>query len=143
MAWRDPGTNNLHDGGRMLAYSREGARFKYIALVLQGGYHQSTSGFKPNREPAVMGNNQGDPMKNIGFIALPLLCAASVAMADNPEKEGTAVQMESATAPGMAPAHYRMARDGKRRLPHGDIRYCLDLKTSADIIRCSETRRKR
>lgn len=82
-------------------------------------------------------------MKSIGFIALPLLCAVGVAMADSMEKEGTGDQMESATAPTRAPAHYRMARHGMKRLPHGDIRYCLDLKTSAEIIRCSETRRKR
>jgi len=55
------------------------------------------------------------------------------------EKEGTADQMTTATAPGKAPAHYR----GSKRLPGGDMRHCLDLKTSAAIIRCSETRRKK
>ena len=82
-------------------------------------------------------------MKKIGFILLPLLCAASVAMADSMEKEGTADQMEPAAAPAKAPAHHRMARHGTRSFPHGDLRHCLDLKTSAAIIRCSESRRRR
>jgi len=82
-------------------------------------------------------------MKKIGFVALPLLCAVGFAMADSMEKEGTAVQMEPAAAPSNAPAHYRMARHGMKRLPSGDIRQCLDLQTNAAIIRCSETRRKK
>jgi hypothetical protein len=78
-------------------------------------------------------------MKKIGFILLPLLCAASVAMADSMEKEAAADQMETAATPAKAPAHHRMARHGTRRLPHGDLRPCLDLKTNAAIISCSET----
>ena len=73
------------------------------------------------------------------FITLPLLCAVGVAMADSMEKEGAAGQIESAAAP----AHYRMANHRTKRLPTGDMRHCLDLKTNAEIIRCSETRRKR
>ena len=82
-------------------------------------------------------------MKKIGFILLPLLCAASVAMADSMEKEGTADQMAPAAVSAKAPAHHRMARHGAKRMPHGDLRSCLDLKTNAAIIRCSETRRRR
>ena len=82
-------------------------------------------------------------MKKIGFIALPLLCAAGLAMADSMEKEGTADQMQSAAAPSMAPAHYRMARHGVKRLPSGDIRHCLDMQTNEAIIRCSETGRRK
>ena len=82
-------------------------------------------------------------MKKIGFMMLPLLCAAGVAMADSMGKEGAAEPMASAAAPVNAPAHYRMASHGMKRLPSGDIRHCLDLKTSADIIRCSETRRRK
>lgn len=82
-------------------------------------------------------------MKKIGFIALPLLFVVGFAMADRIEKEGTADQMQSATAPANAPAHFRMARHGMKRLPSGDMRHCLGMKTNAEIIRCSETRRKR
>lgn len=82
-------------------------------------------------------------MKKIGLMLLPLLCAAGVAMADSMGKEGVAEQMESAAVPAKAPAHYRMARSGMKRLPGGDIRHCLDRKTSAEIIRCSETRRSK
>lgn len=73
------------------------------------------------------------------LIALSFVCASGVAMADGMEKEGAADQMTTATAPDKAPAHDR----GSKRLPGGDMRHCLDLKTSAAIIRCSETRRKK
>lgn len=73
------------------------------------------------------------------LIALSLVGAAGVAMADGMENEATADQTTTATAPSKAPAHYR----GSKRLPGGDIRHCLDLKTSAAIIRCSETQRKK
>lgn len=82
-------------------------------------------------------------MKKIGLVALPLLFAVGFAMADSMEKEGAADQMESAAAPSMAPAHYRIARHGAKRLPSGDIRHCLDLQTNEAIIRCSETRRRK
>ena len=82
-------------------------------------------------------------MKKTGFIMLPFLCAASIAMADSMGKEGPAEPMEIAAAPARASAHYRMARSGMKRLPSGDIRHCLDMKTSAEIIRCSETRRSK
>jgi hypothetical protein len=82
-------------------------------------------------------------MKKIGLIMLPLVCAVGVAMADGMEPEGTADQTATMASPGMAPAHHPMARNGAKRLPHGDLRYCLDLKTRAAIIRCSETRRIR
>ena len=82
-------------------------------------------------------------MKKIGLMLLPLLCAAGVAMADSMGKEGPAEPREAAAAPAKAPAHYRMARSGMKRLPSGDIRHCLDMKTSAEIIRCAETRRRK
>lgn len=81
-------------------------------------------------------------MTKIGFIVLPLLCAAGLAMADGMENAGSAAQTETAAAPAKAPAHHRMVRHGVKRLPRGDIRHCLDLKTNAAIIRCSETGRK-
>lgn len=50
------------------------------------------------------------------FMMLPFLCAAGVAMADGVERE--------------APADRH-------------LRQCLELETNAEIIRCSETGRKR
>lgn len=38
---------------------------------------------------------------------------------------------------------YRAAQRGPKSLPKGDVRYCLDLKTRAEVIRCSETRQKK
>ena len=82
-------------------------------------------------------------MKKIGIFALPLLCAAGVAMADGMETEGTAAPMDTAAVPANAPAHHRMPGYGAKRLPRGDIRYCLDMKTDAEIIRCSESPRRK
>ncbi len=80
----------------------------------------------------------------IGFMAWPLLLAASGAMADSIEPTGTEGRMEPvAAASAPAPAHYRMVNHRPKRLPGGDIRHCLDLKSSADIIRCSETGRRK
>lgn len=78
----------------------------------------------------------------IWLITLPFLCAVGGAMADDIGSEAPA-EKEAVTAPAAGPAPARMARHGARRLPGGDIRHCLDLKTNAAIIRCSEARRKR
>lgn len=78
----------------------------------------------------------------IGLMVLPFVCAASVAMAAG-EGEPATVPVPSGAAPGMEPAHYRMVNSKKKLLPSGDLRPCLDLKTNAEIIRCSETRRKK
>ena len=90
------------------------------------------------------------------FIALPLLCAVGVAMAQGVEKEGAADQPEAAAAPAepaaipakakapaKAPSRGRMGTRRPKSLPTGDMRHCLDLKTSAEIIRCAETRRNK
>ncbi len=79
----------------------------------------------------------------IWLIALPLMCAASVAMADSTAGEAPVYQPEPVAAPHAGPAHYRMARHGARRLPSGDIRDCLAFQTNAAIIRCAEKQRKR
>lgn len=76
-----------------------------------------------------------------GFILLPLLCAASVAMADGVDRESAADPSTPTVAP--AKAQDRAARHRSTRLPLGDMRHCLDMKTNAAIIRCSESRRKR
>jgi hypothetical protein len=81
-------------------------------------------------------------MRKIGIIALPLLCAVGFAMADGMEKAEATAQTETAAVPAGATAHHRMARREVKRLPRGDLRQCLELKTDAAIIRCSETGRK-
>ncbi len=78
----------------------------------------------------------------IWLITLPLLFSVGGAMAGDISSEAPA-EKEAMAAPGAGPVPERMARHGARRLPGGDIRHCLDLKTNAAIIRCSETRRKR
>jgi hypothetical protein len=82
-------------------------------------------------------------MKRIGFIALPLLFAVGVAMADDMGKDGAAAQPEAAAASASEAAPSRMAGHVARRLPRGDIRHCLDMESNAAIIRCSETRRRK
>jgi hypothetical protein len=76
------------------------------------------------------------------FIALTLLCAVGVAMANEVETEPAADQMATVAAPGKAQVHDRIYKHKSKGLPRGDLRHCLDLKTSKEIIRCSETRRK-
>lgn len=105
-------------------------------------------------------------MMKTWLIMLPLLCAAGVAMAQGAEKAGAADQpaavaapAESAAAPAQAVAtpaakapvkapakarpKHRMGKRAHKALPTGDVRYCLDRKSDAEIIRCSETRRKK
>ena len=97
------------------------------------------------------------------FITLPLLCAVSVAMAQGVEKEGAADQPAAVAAPTeaqvlekaqaqeemavqaqvKAQAQDRAAKPKAKRRQGGDVRHCLDLKTRTEIIRCSETRRKK
>lgn len=74
------------------------------------------------------------------LMMLPLVCAASVSMADGIEGEATG---QTATAAEKAPVIQSASRQRGRSLPHGDMRHCLDLKSSQAIIRCSETRRKK
>ena len=84
---------------------------------------------------------QGDRMK-IGLLMVPLVCAASVAMAAGEVKPAMAPEPSGAT-PGDSPAKYRVVNNKNKVLPRGDLRQCLELKTSKEIIRCSETRRKK
>lgn len=79
-------------------------------------------------------------MKIIGFIALPLVCAVGVALADDMGEGKAAGQTEAAAT---QPAPERMAGPAAKRLPGGDLRHCLDKQTNAAIIRCSETQRKK
>lgn len=99
-------------------------------------------------------------MKN-WIITLSFLCATGVAMAQGVAAQGgadqpaaVAAQAEPAApdaaeapvkakAPAKARAGGRMAKRSAKRLPTGDVRHCLDLKTRAGIIRCSETRSRK
>lgn len=76
----------------------------------------------------------------IWLMMLPLVCAASVSMADGIEGE---TPDQTAAAAEKAPATQSASRQRGRSLPHGDMRHCLDLKSSKAIIRCSESRRKK
>jgi hypothetical protein len=77
------------------------------------------------------------------LIALPLVWVTGAATADGMESAGAAAQMETAAAAERAPARHRMVRHRVKRLPGGDLRYCLDRPTNEAIIRCAETGRRR
>jgi len=86
-------------------------------------------------------------MKNWIF-TLPFLCAVNLALAADQETAPAPDRTQSASAPVKAGPHHRMHKRSMKRLrhvklPHGDLRYCLDRKTNKAIIRCSETRHKR
>jgi hypothetical protein len=72
---------------------------------------------------------------------LPALVAASIALAD--EVPSGPVPAESASAVLAPQAKQRVHTRRAKRLPHGDLRYCLDLKSNEEIIRCAETPRRR
>jgi hypothetical protein len=78
------------------------------------------------------------------FIALPLVCMVSVAMAGGAEK-GQKDQPAGQTQAGSIhhKAHHRMHTHRMKHFPKHDMRACLDLKDNKAIIRCSESRRKR
>lgn len=92
------------------------------------------------------------------IMTLPLLCAVSLATAQGVEDaagssgypDAAVDQPVAAEKPAetAAPAKPRAQRSGSRTqtrkysgrtLPKGDVRHCLDKKTQADLIRCSET----
>ncbi|NDP48653.1 MAG: hypothetical protein GZ085_09750 [Sulfuriferula multivorans] len=78
----------------------------------------------------------------IGLLILPFVCVVSVAMAAG-EAEPVMAPEPSGAAPDDSPAHYHVVNSKQKVLPSGDLRQCLELKTSKEIIRCSETRRKK
>ena len=77
-------------------------------------------------------------MKN-WLIALPLLFAFGLAQADEPPKPSEPVNAAATPAKAM---HAKSSKQKVRRLPRGDLRFCLELKDNEAIIRCSETGRK-
>jgi hypothetical protein len=76
----------------------------------------------------------------------PVEPAAAPAQAEaTPEAKAPVKTTAKATAPAKPkpkPRH-RMGKRAAKPLPTGDVRYCLDRKSDAEIIRCSETRRKK
>jgi hypothetical protein len=77
------------------------------------------------------------------FITLTLLCAAGLAQADGMPSAPASEDAESAPAKMQAQTKQMVHKHKVKRLPHGDLRYCLDLSTTEEIIRCAETPRKR
>jgi hypothetical protein len=83
----------------------------------------------------------------LAFIALPLLFAAGVAagltMADDVDRKPTAAYTEAGSQAKAQTQVRKTPRHKVKRLPKGDLRYCLDLRSNAAVIRCAETGRKR
>lgn len=77
-----------------------------------------------------------------GWTILPLLCAASVAMAQEggqPDAAGAAEPV-AAQAPVQVQEQATVRKAVRRQ--GADMRRCLQLKTNAAIIRCAEPGRK-
>jgi len=78
------------------------------------------------------------------FIALPLVCMVSVAMAGGVEKDQKNQPAGQTQAGSIRhTAHHGMHKHRMGHFPRHDMRYCLDQKTNKAIIACSESRRKR
>jgi hypothetical protein len=73
-------------------------------------------------------------------VATPAEPTATPGKAKAPVKAKTPAE---AKAPAKAPSRSRMGKRSPKTLPTGDMRHCLDLKTRAETIRCSETRPKK
>lgn len=82
-------------------------------------------------------------MKRTCFINLTLLCAAGVAHADGMPSYPSDSAAETASAEMEAQDKQQAPIRKIKRLPRGDLRYCLELKTSEEIIRCAEKHRKK
>lgn len=76
----------------------------------------------------------------IGLMALPLLCAANLALAQ--DAAPAAVAGDNAAAPAAAQMPAQMAPNKPMRRQGRDMRRCLKLKTNAAIIHCAEPGRK-
>ncbi|MGA7178940.1 MAG: hypothetical protein WBX11_05050 [Thiobacillaceae bacterium] len=79
------------------------------------------------------------------FIALPLVCMVSLAMAAGPEKHQPPGQVQAGTIHHKArhKGHHGMHKHGARHFPKRDRRACLELKDNKAIIRCAESNHKR
>lgn len=77
------------------------------------------------------------------FITLPLLCAVGFAYADSMSGSPVAGEAQIAPVQMKAQAKPKVHKHRMKRLPHGDLRYCLDLSSNTEIIRCAEKTRRR
>ncbi len=78
---------------------------------------------------------------NIRMIALPLLCATQVALADEPARPAADARAVAAPSTDAMPLVSNQRKGGMRRLPRGDLRHCLELADDKAVIRCAEGRR--
>ncbi|QLQ02220.1 MAG: hypothetical protein HZY77_04560 [Thiobacillus sp.] len=78
----------------------------------------------------------------IGWMTLPLLCVANLALAQEAVPTNAAAPAGTAEAPAMAQAPAQMAPSKPMRRQGRDMRRCLKLKTNEAIIRCAESGRK-
>jgi hypothetical protein len=76
---------------------------------------------------------------NIRLIALPLLCVVGVATAEGVAKDAMGAQGEPVAVQEQV---REKATVGKVKRQGGDMRHCLDKKTTRAIIRCAEPGRK-
>lgn len=83
----------------------------------------------------------------IGLIALPLLFAINVVLADEgakaPAPASAPNQGQIHAAPVPPKAHHRAHGHPKRHFAKRDRRACLDLKDNKAIIRCAEQNGKK
>ncbi|MBN8771465.1 MAG: hypothetical protein J0I46_07875 [Thiobacillus sp.] len=80
--------------------------------------------------------------RTIGWMTLPLLCAANLALAQDAMPAAAAAPADTAEAPATVQAPAQMAPNKPMRRQGRDMRRCLKLKTNAAIIRCAEPGRK-
>lgn len=76
------------------------------------------------------------------LMGLPLLCAASVVLAQGGASEGTTT-METTQTRDQAQVQVQVTVRKPRPQEGPDLRRCLEMKTNAAIIRCAETGRRR
>lgn len=80
----------------------------------------------------------------IGLAAMVIVSAAAAegtAAPDTAQTQSAPVVKGAAKDAAKAPASkQKRPHATKRSLPGGDLRHCLELKTNAEIIKCSEKR---
>jgi hypothetical protein len=76
-----------------------------------------------------------------GWMILPLLCVAGIAMAQDMEKDNRVEPAEPVAARVQVQAQEKTTATRVKR-QGGDMRHCLDKKRTQAIIRCAEPGRK-
>ena len=81
----------------------------------------------------------------IGLISLSLLCATSLAMAQGAEPQQSGEQATTLTQEQTHAQSQVKEQASRKARPRqgGDIRQCLDRKTSMEIHRCAEKQRRK